>query len=159
MGYTHYFTFKPIKRGTTIATNNAYKKAILDCQKIVRAYSVANGGIAGFAAHTEPGTYGGLQFNGSRENAHEDFVLREHYKQNLEERYGGFCKTAAKPYDVVVVACLCVLKHHLGAQIDVASDGNTADWNLGLELARRVLKLPKLQMPDGIRRAKLQVLA
>ncbi len=148
MGYTHYWSFKAPKRGTTAKVAKAYAKAILQCQTVIRAYSVANGGIAGFAAHTKPGTYGGLDINGSREDGHENFLLREHFKQNDLQ---NFCKTAAKPYDILVVACLCILKHNLGDNIDVASDGDSTDWLAGLELARRVLKLKALAMPKGIR--------
>ena len=37
------------------------------------------------------------------------------------------CKTERKPYDAIVVACLLVAKHHLGAAIEVSSDGNWED--------------------------------
>lgn len=150
MGYTHYWTFSKAKRGATRATAKQYQQAILDCQKIVRAYSVANGGLAGFAAHTEPGQYGGLKVNGSRELAHEDFVLREHFAQAVEGK-SDFCKTARKPYDTVVVACLCVLAHYLPSNFSVSSDGDSLDWIAGLELARRVLKNKKIAIPRNIR--------
>lgn len=49
-------------------------------------------------------------------------------------------------YDVVVVACLAALKHRLGDAIEVLSDGNTADWQTGVHLARVILKR-KIQNP------------
>jgi hypothetical protein len=152
MGYTHYWEFRKAKRGTTKQVNQTYFDAVKACQTIVCTYSQANGGLSGFAAHTKPGTYGGLKVNGSRENGHEDFVLRETFKLALDNNGSEFCKTNAKPYDVVVVACLCILKHRLGDSIVVNSDGDSLDWVKGLELARRVLKDKTIQIPATIRR-------
>lgn len=154
MGYTHYFTFVAPKRGSAAKTEKAYQAAVLVCQKIVKTYADEHGGISGFAAHTMPGTYGGLCVNGSQNSGMcEDFVLREHFKQNEQ---GNFCKTNRLPYDTVVTACLCVLALYLDKNIIVNSDGNSHDWIGGLELARRVTGLKRLQLPVGIRRAKLK---
>lgn len=155
MGYTHYWDFKPAPRGQAKAVEQKYIKALLDCQRIVLAYSKVNGGLSGFSAHTKLGEYGGLKLNGSGPDAHEDFVLREHYKQN---EGGGFCKTAGKPYDTVVVACLIVLKHRLGAQFEAHSDGEHADWAAGLQLAKSILGLKTLKIPETIRPNRLRIL-
>lgn len=40
----------------------------------------------------------------------------------------GFCKTAFRPYDIAVTACLIILKHRLGDAITVQSDGEDAHW-------------------------------
>ena len=48
----------------------------------------------------------------------------------------AFCKTAAKRYDTVVVACLCVLAE---TGLDVSSDGGPADWEHGRALAEEIL--------------------
>jgi len=127
-----------------------FQTAIKRCQKIVSTYYKANGGLSGYSAHTPPGKYGGLNFNGAREEAHETFVVREHFSENLSF---NFCKTAQKPYDVVVIACLIVLKHYLKDAIEVNSDGNCDDWIDGLKLAQRTTGL-KLSIPDGIRNGK-----
>lgn len=150
MGYTHYWTFRKLK-GKVRQSTKAYQAAILDCQRVIRAYSIANGGLAGSTAHTEPGTYGGLKVNGSRDLAHEDFVLRESFALAVQSG-ADFCKTARKPYDTVVVACLCVLAHHMGDAFAVNSDGESPDWTAGLELARRVLKDKEIALPITIRR-------
>lgn len=136
MGSTHYWVFKKIK-GQAKQTEKKYIEAIADCQRIVRAYAKEHGGLSGYTAHTKPGSYGGVNLNGKGDEAHETFILREHYSQN--EGF-NFCKTAMKPYDAVVVACLAVLKHHLGDLIDVSSDGDTQDWIDGVNLARAVLR-------------------
>lgn len=156
MGYTHYWTLKKAKRGQSAQLEKDYQRAILDCAKIVKAYYKANGGLSGYTAHTplpfSVGAYGGLEVNGKGDDAHEPFVLREHFSQNLERDGFSFCKTARKPYDAVVTACLIVLKYHLGDNIDVSSDGNCCDWVEGLELAKRVLKKKTLEIPITITR-------
>lgn len=148
MGHTHYWSFRKLK-GKVRQSTKAYESAIIDCQRVIRAYSIANGGLSGYAAHTEPGSYAGVKVNGSRELAHEDFILRETFAQAIGS---DFCKTARKPYDTVVVACLCILADRLGDSFEVSSDGDSPDWVKGLELARRVLKQKNLAMPKTIRR-------
>ena len=159
MGYTHYWTMKKAKRGQSAQLEKEYQRAVLDCAKIVKAYYKENGGLSGYTAHTALGAYGGLEVNGKGDDAHETFILREHYSQNFRTRdsWGipdgfSFCKTARKPYDTVVTACLIVLKYHLGDNIDVSSDGYEYEWVEGLELAKRVLKRKTLEIPNTILR-------
>ena len=42
--------------------------------------------------------------------------------------YFSCCKTAFRPYDIAVTACLLIAKHHLGGQIKVSTDGRDANW-------------------------------
>jgi hypothetical protein len=154
MGYTHYFAFKAPARGDAAAVEELYQSTLKEAQRIVSFYQKHATGLdrlSGYSAHTN--RYGGLNFNGKQENAHESFVLREHYKQNLDGTWGGrFCKTAQKPYDVVVVAVLCLLKYRLGDLIDIGSDGRALDWAAGAALARAALKR-KIQIPTTIKGA------
>lgn len=142
MGYTHYFTFEKPKGTKSADLEAAYTAALLECAKVVRAYQAMVTGddrLSGYTAHTKPGAYGGLQVNGKGENAHEPFELREHFSEQTASGF-GFCKTARKPYDVVVTACLAVLKYRLKNAVNISSDGSGEDWDAGVELARRVLK-------------------
>jgi len=126
-----------------------YQKALLECAKVVLFYNktaIGDDRLSGFTAHTKVGAYGGLQVNGKGGNGHEEFTLREHYNQ-LEP---GFCKTARKPYDIVVTACLLILYYRLGDLIDISSDGDTDDWVNGRALAKQVLKL-NITIPCSIR--------
>lgn len=150
MGYTHYWSFTAPKRGETAKIEKAYQKAIKDCAKIARAYYTVNGGLSGYTAHTQLGSYGGLLINGKGDDAHEPFSMREYFKQNLEDSGGDFCKTARKPYDIVVTACLIVLANALPKNFRVDSDGNKGDFVAGLDLARRVLK-KRLEIPSNLR--------
>lgn len=150
MGYTHYWSFKKAPRGKTTQIEKRYQKAIKECNKIIRYYSETYGGLSGFSAHVEPGTYGGVKVNGSQNSGQcEDFVLREHFSQN--ESF-NFCKTRQYPYDAVVVACLIVLKHRLGDLIDVSSDGDAEDWTDGVTLANAVLG--RFAVPKSIQCAR-----
>ena len=148
MGYTHYWSMKKAPKGQATQYEKAYQKAILECAKVIRYYSETFGGLSGFSAHCEPRLYGGLKVNGSnRVGSCEDFVLREHLSQNDDF---NFCKTNSYPYDTVVTACLIILKHRLGPVFDVSSDGRRDEWNDGLILARKVLGLKRLDIPDSI---------
>ena len=144
MGYVHNFTFFKAPKGQAAKVEKLYQLAIRDCQRIVRHYSKEYGGLKGYSAHCPIGAYGGLQVNGSRDNGHAPLELREHYVQNIDIE--PFIKTERKPYDVVVTACLSVLKHRLGDCLYIQSDGKASDWNSGVELARKVTGL-KLTNP------------
>jgi hypothetical protein len=141
MGYTHYWNFKAAPRGKANEIETAYKRAMLDCQRIVKQFYAERGGLSGYSAHCKLGEYGGLNVNGKGEDGHETFTMREHFSQNLDDNGHGFCKTARKPYDLVVTACLAVLKHRLGDCIQVSSDGRPTDWARGVEYARKVARL------------------
>lgn len=141
MGYTHYWSFKGAPKGKAKEIETAYKRAMEDCQRIIKRYYAENGGLSGYSAHTAIGAYGGLNVNGKGEDAHETFTMREHFSQNFDEDAFNFCKTARKPYDLVVTACLTVLKHRLGDCINVTSDGNPRDWAAGVAYARKVARL------------------
>jgi hypothetical protein len=149
MGYTHYFRFNK-------SNEKLYKKAIEEIQMLVYDYAQKHGGISGYTAHTKPGKYAGVKFNGSRDNGHEDFFLRETFK--LNESF-NFCKTARKPYDVLVVASLCILNDVLQDRITISSDGDYPDWAAGAELASLFLGR-KLLVPSNINRtSKLKLIS
>lgn len=40
----------------------------------------------------------------------------------------GFCKTARKPYDFAVMISLMVIKHHIGSDFSISSDGDFNEW-------------------------------
>lgn len=139
MGYTHYWSFNKAPRGLAKKTEKDYQLALKECAQIVHAYQVVAedaARLSGYTAHTKIGEYGGLEVNGKGGKAHEPFTMPEHYSQ------GGssFCKTARKPYDVVVTACLAVLRDRLGNRFSVSSDGYSDDWEAGITLASLVLK-------------------
>ena len=133
MGLTQYYSFKVNKKGM----ERKYQRAIFKCAQLVRAYSEKYGGISGFTAHTEPGLYKGLHLNGSKNSGMcEDFVLAERFKDNEAH---AFCKTNGYEYDILVVACLHILKHELGDSFSWSSDHQPEHLIPGKELAQKVI--------------------
>jgi len=53
--------------------------------------------------------------------------------------YFNCCKTAYKPYDLAVIICLIIAKHHLGKEILVASDGTLDNWRDGMLICQKIL--------------------
>ncbi len=52
----------------------------------------------------------------------------------------GFCKTARKPYDLLVCVSLMILKHNLGADLTVSSDGSYSHWANAIEFYENLFK-------------------
>ena len=51
----------------------------------------------------------------------------------------NFTKTAYRPYDLAVTACLVIAKHHLGDDIIISSDEEMRDWNTAMILCQEIL--------------------
>ncbi len=83
-----------------------------------------------------------LSFNGIGEDGHEDFFLALNLNFN-------FCKTARKPYDIAVVACLCILEHFC-PDAGVSSDGHPDEWLDGLQLAREATGIEAMTLPKKV---------
>lgn len=127
MGYTHYWTqtrdFTPEEMGDIAAS-------------VRRIITEAPCDIVGWDGEedTPPDlTKERIAFNGRGENQHETFGF-------IAMRAGDgwvCCKTARKPYDVVVTACLTLLQANYG--FEVSSDGDVEDWEAGVKLAEQAL--------------------
>ena len=128
MGYTHYWTPK-------VASPKQWKAFIGVCKRLNKElpdYTETAGGycndellvIAGGSGEGKPiFTNKEICFNGGNGMEHETFYLEP---KKLD---WNFCKTARKPYDLLVVACLIAAYEHLG--YEVSSDGNYDDWKEG----------------------------
>jgi len=123
MGYTHYWTAKPVEQDDWDALVEGAR----------RAAALSSVKIALESDEPKIGPYFGdntIRFNGiGEEGGHETFLI---------EREGSgwdFCKTARKPYDVIVVAILAYAHAVLGWE--VSSDGSSADWRSGIALAKQ----------------------
>ena len=81
-------------------------------------------------------------FNGVEGDGHETFVINrvdDDHMPHHEIMVFDFCKTAHKPYDLCVTACLIVLKHHFKDDILVHSDGDDPDWEQARKLCDEIL--------------------
>lgn len=68
--------------------------------------------------------------------SHETFKIERIYQpyeneNSYQSKYFNFCKTAYKPYDIAVTACLIALKHYLKSDVLINSDGDLNDWQDG----------------------------
>lgn len=119
MGYTHYFT--PVSKEIAPEVVATFKEHYYAMVKSTRAAIV-----------TDKDTPNELWFNGVGDDAHEtmcfDFDGRGSW---------GFCKTAYKPYDALVVATL-ILAKEMGIIEEWSSDGDSADHQKGKVLLKRI---------------------
>lgn len=172
MGYTHYWTYDP--------KSEEFQKGLLMLlpdAKLIIDRAEARGIYVRGKAGANPVTEGGIWFNGAappcvrdqEKYEHETFVMESShpwlYAQEsewdewLKEGYDTnghhfvFCKTARKPYDLVVGAILLRANHLFG--LDVSSDGNwdTADeWGVIRDFYREVFgedaEAPRSMCPD-----------
>jgi hypothetical protein len=118
MGYTHYWKFKQQPSAQKFAEFVEGVKHI-----------TATADEAGIALSEEVYKPSHVSFNGVGAEAHETFYIELPVD---DERYDyGFCKTAEKPYDMVVTASLILAKKIFGEDIEIKSDGNWDDWQSG----------------------------
>lgn len=85
-----------------------------------------------------------IRFNGIGALGHETFLL---------ERAGAgfaFCKTARKPYDLLVCATLIVANTNAPGALAISSDGSAAEWAPAVAFVQRVLD-SRYQLPDALR--------
>ena len=76
-----------------------------------------------------------IELNGIGEDGHEPLILHREVPEQPSYRadepdYFEFCKTACKPYDLVVTAILLLYKHYFPT-VKVSSDGDVENWKDG----------------------------
>lgn len=133
MGYTHYFSSKrTLTENEWAELMNAAVVIGQAAEKMQVRYGgkdylveLANG--HGDAASKPVIGEGVIEFNGVGPDLdHETFCI-------AQEPFSEFCKTARKPYDIVVVAILAYAAAKYG--FEVGSDGDVLDWGAGTALA------------------------
>lgn len=144
MGYTHYWAQrKPI-------TDAQWDALVSDLGTLYResmATNLVKPGtypvIQGDTANSPPSFEAtGIRFNGQGEDGHETFLVLPHLMNEMQ-----FCKTAAKPYDLWVVAALCLVGFRMPECFEFRSDDTGEEWQPGLALARNIqptVRRPKL---------------
>ena len=93
-----------------------------------------------------------IHINGIGDDEYEDFIFPGNnvshnimFGPNVPANLVGLnsCKTAYKPYDEVVTACLIVARDHFTEEeLQIVSDGSWDDWQPGRDLYERVLHRP-----------------
>lgn len=141
MGYTHYFKqIKPVDIDT-------WQKIVADVRLLLDASPVTICNGSGDIGSPPTVNDDSIAFNGennANDDSHESFMLPRQYAEF------NFCKTAHKPYDLLVVASLCVADYHAPGAYDIGSDGDNDDWQEGLDFARQTLNNPKISLPSRL---------
>lgn len=135
-GYTHYFTWKQTPDDASI------RICVADMNRLIQARK--NILVSPDLPESTPGSpklsATNVDFNGIGENGHEPFVFPYVFPDHDSF---NFCKTAWKPYDEVVTACLLVARDHFPASVlEISSDGSWADWSRGASLYSSVFGRP-----------------
>lgn len=141
MGYTHYWTFDPNKVQNTEDLRKRFKRASRYVKKFVdfmnteksEVYKICGGLGEGkpIINDTE------IWFNGdaSQQLDHETFHLHWN-RPNYFGKWNDFCKTARKPYDVVVCFSLLIFSEIFPEAFEFSSDGTIEDveWQRAVQL-------------------------
>jgi hypothetical protein len=144
MGYTHYWV-----RYDGSSDSKKFKEfSSLAAQLIVYAehqgIDIADGTGSELGAWVVNDTE--IRFNGFDEGSHETFLFPQECPVKPDWQSGNgyfdFTKTAYKPYDAVVTACLIGMKDIYGKSIKVSSDGDWDEWTAGREMYEIVAKKP-----------------
>lgn len=127
MGYTHYW------QRSRDFTEVEWDEICDATRKIIRNSPTKICGPLGLYKPQIDGDV--MRFNGSADLWHDHEAFQIDRLQTPDE--WTFCKTARKPYDVVVAAVLTYLANCWG--FDVSSDGDVDDWEAGATLAEQAL--------------------
>lgn len=156
MGYTHY------QRQTGDCSPATWQAICHDVKKLLAANTVP---IEGWEEGDDLITPDAIHFNGVGEDAHETFILNRcqrppysYEEQDSDYAKNGafeFCKTAYKPYDLLVCQILLVADRRAPDIYKVSSDGDLADWLPAIKSVATLLGQP-LYIPRFLREELLQ---
>jgi len=129
-GYTHYFTWHQAPEEAALKQCVAEMNRLIEYRKSMMVSPDEPGSIPGSLKLDSSR----VDFNGIGEEAHEPFVFPGRTGFNS-------CKTAYKPYDEVVTACLLVARDHFFPSVlSSSSDGSWNDWTQGVKLYSSVFR-------------------
>lgn len=141
MGYTHYW-YRP----KSFAPKD-FDLFQADCARLIKKINKSGMAIRGPDGEGAPVfTQNMIAFNGSGDNGHETFVVTmdftiQYEGQKASDTSGLWfecCKTARKPYDLAVMACLIALASYF-PEVKVSSDGGNVDWEPARHLCDLVM--------------------
>lgn len=132
MGWTHNW-----QRPTELPQDK-FARAVDDCRKVLQTVKVPLGGFDGRGKPVFKDD--AIVFNGAGRSGCEPFEIHQtEFDRRGRDRCLSFCKTEHAPYDLCVQVVLIVLKHHVGDDLTVGSDGVDEDWNEARNICQGVL--------------------
>lgn len=155
MGYTHFWTYQPNNMLDTEKLRRRFRVAVDIIEKAYKKVRknrfIHEGNAGGFYKGVPCIIRGGLGkgtpiinesevwFNGDENTGtdHETFGIRWFPSGGA---VNGFCKTARKPYDILVCVSLLAFKHAFNDPnvFSFSSDGDNADWEDAKDLFTRI---------------------
>lgn len=129
MGYTHYWKFNPAEK----KSEKQFKNVVKDCQLILENKGdivICGGRGVGKPEITE--NFIALNGDAKFDLDHETFYFSPTEKISFD-----FCKTARKPYDLIVGAMLLSLHHRLTG-FSFSSDGDITEWQPILDFYEKI---------------------
>lgn len=123
MGYTHYWNNSEFPQ-------DEWNNILADAKALIAAADIA---LCRFGDDNDSPALDseGIILNGWKDEGHETFALSRYTDDE-------FCKTAAKPYDLLVASILAVAADR-SDHIAVSSDGGLDDWADALRFASETL--------------------
>lgn len=138
MGYTHYWEYNPEKIESTETLRRKFKAASSQVKKFAKFIELQDlcKIRGGFGEGKPVFNESEIWFNGdaSADLDHETFSLRWH-EPSKTNPCDWFCKTAQKPYDLLVCFALLTLTEKFGRSVfSFSSDGDKEDWKEAINL-------------------------
>jgi len=156
MGYTHYWRINRNK-----VTPEQFHKAVEEIKKIYAKLPKRTNSAGGCYPNHHVKIMGALgkgepifnetkiSFNGNAKNGTYHDTM--HIELNDSHPY-DFCKTARKPYDLLVCCSLIALANNLPTDdFSFSSDGNAKDWQPALDLYTEIIGEPKANVLETIK--------
>ncbi len=141
MGYTHYWTYNPNAIKDTEELRRRFYAAVFiikQAHQIIKRETscVIRGGLGkGKPMMNESQVW----FNGDEKKGldHETFSIKWYPEGGIAR---DFCKTARKPYDLLVCVSLLAFKHAFDDPkvFTFSSDGDNSDWEEAKDLYTRI---------------------
>lgn len=159
MGYTHYFEMSEVSQKKW----NEFIKDVKYLYKRLPRHSKSSG-----AYHENDPLIIGGGWDNRKPIFNENQILFNGYATPNKDRKGDkngkfpddelsnetfhlinndedkFCKTARKPYDMLVQCVLILAKYHFKNKITITSDGNFKDWEYSIDFVEKMF--PKISM-------------
>lgn len=138
MGYTHYFPQRTKVNLPTSFSADQWAKIMEDAKQLIYQ------GVQELIDLEFEFLEDRLVLNGVGAEAHEDFVLSQNSGGGFR-----FCKTAHKPYDLVVCAILLLCHDWAPGVLDIGSDG-ARDYEENWKPAEEFFKRALGRKPSGL---------